>query len=259
MLPFYRAGKYLAEAIESILQQEGYQDWQLYLINDGSNEKDVRTARRYCAAYPETIHFLEHGNGQRCGISASRNLGIQHSGGDLIAFLDADDAWYSHKLKSQVAILDTYPEVQMVYGPALRWWSWNGGIDEHVPASVDGFGSDCVVPGSALLRTFLRDETLTPCIGSVVVRRAALDRVGGFEGQFWGLYDDQVFYAKVSKQANVFVSSDCVSRYRKHAESCCGQVETDVILSEGARFIAWLAEHFPNERHEAIELALSSR
>lgn len=243
MVPFYRAGKYIAEAIESVLSQQ-YTDWRLYLINDGSDDSDVEIARRFTRMYPGAIELLEHPRRIRRGISASRNLGIRHAQGDLIAFLDADDTWYPHRLRAQVPILDSHPLVALIYGPALRWHSWNGGLDEEVSATVDGFGSDCIAPGPALLGTFLRDEAKTPCPSSVLIRRPALERVGCFEEQFRGLYDDQVLYAKLCMRGDIYVSSDCVSRYRIHSESCCGQAEASGVGSAARdSFLSWLREY----------------
>jgi len=244
VLPFYRAGKYIQEAIASVLDQVDFADWHLYLINDGSDDCDVEIARHFSSQYPSKLTLLEHAGSCRRGISASRNLAINLTSSELIAFLDADDTWYPHKLMFQISALDNCPVADMIYGPALRWSSWNGGVDVQVPAIVDGFGSDCVVSGAALLSTFLRDESLTPCIGSVMIRRAALLRAGGFEEQFRGVYDDQVLYAKLSPSANILVSSECVSRYRQHAESCCRQVESaDTGSEERSRFLTWLTSN----------------
>ena len=250
VLPFYRAAKYISEAVESVFAQQGYTDWRLYLVNDGSDEGDVEIARRLRRRYPDKIELLEHPGRSRCGISASRNLGIRRADGDLIAFLDADDVWYPHKLRSQVAILDAHPSADMIYGPALRWFSWSAGEDVEVPTTVDGFGSDCLVPGAALLATFLRDEALTPCTGSVLIRRSAIEECGYFEDRFWGLYDDQVLYSKLCLNGEIFVSSDCVSRYRKHSQSCCSQA-----LAEGTevdareRFLGWLRAYERSSVH----------
>ncbi len=259
ILPFFRSGAYLREAIESVLAQQDSPDWKLYLINDGSEGEDVQIAGEFCGRHPGGLQLLEHPGRRRRGISASRNLGIRSASGDLIAFLDADDVWYPHKLKSQVLTLDAHPFAHMIYGPAIRWYSWNGGLDVHVPASVDGFGSDCLVPGTALLQTFLRDESLTPCTGSVVIRRAALRNSGLFEDQFWGLYDDQVLYAKLCLAGSVYVSSDSVSKYRKHPHSCCSQAAADgTAAAERARFLSWL-DSYKSACCQKEELSLSVR
>jgi glycosyltransferase involved in cell wall biosynthesis len=241
VMPFFRSGSYLQEALESILQQQDAPSWQLYLVNDGSDQNDVEIAAAYSRQYPDKIQLLHHPGGRRRGISASRNLGIRTARNELIAFLDADDTWYPHKLRFQVGLLDRHASAKFTFGSALRWFSWNGGEDYQVPASVDGHKSDSLVPGDALLRTFLRDESLTPCTGSVLIRRSALQECGAFEDAFWGLYDDQVLYAKLCLSGNIYVSSQCLSRYRKHSQSCCGQAAAAGTADlERSRFLSWL-------------------
>jgi glycosyltransferase involved in cell wall biosynthesis len=244
VVPFYRAELYIEEAIQSILSQQDYSNWRLYLIDDGSDERDTDIAARYAAQHPAQICLIRQPDGQRRGTSSARNLGIRRSSGELIAFLDADDVWFPHKLWSQVALIDKYPEASMLFGPALRWWSWMGGADVLVPTDIPGYGVDCLVPGDALLAHFLQDETRVPCTGSVMIRREALDRCGYFEDQFPGLYDDQVLYSKLCLNGSVYVSSDCVSRYRQHGKSCCGKAEAEGTAPvKRAHFLQWLTAY----------------
>ncbi len=257
-MPFLRAERYLAEAVDSVLAQKGYDDWRLYLINDGSDEGDVPLAKQLCRRYSPRITLLEHPDGRQHGSSASRNLGIRQSRGQYIAFLDADDVWYPHKLQSQVKLFDAMAEADMLYGSALRWWSWNGGEDVHVPSAVDGYGADCLVPGTAVLATFLRDEGLTPCTGSVLIRRSALERCGYFEDDFADLYDDQVLYSKLCLHGDVFVSSDCVSRYRQHANSSCARAHAGGKgVGERTRFLQWLGSYRRSRAYAIAESAVS--
>lgn len=241
VLPFFRAAAYIREAIESVLNQQNAPAWRLYLINDGSDEEDFEIAAAFCREYPDWMQMLQHSGCCRRGISASRNLGLQASREEFIAFLDADDVWFPHKLRTQVELLNEHADAILTFGSAQRWYSWNGGADIHIPAAVDGFGSNCLVPGTALLETFLRDEAQTPCTGSVLIRRQAFDRCGVFEDQFWGLYDDQVLYAKLCLSGDIYVSADCMSRYRKHSHSCCSQAAVNGTEEvERARFLSWL-------------------
>ena len=258
VVPFYRAGGFLREAIESVLQQRNFDAWNLCLVNDGSDDSDTEIARSFCSHYPAKIRLLAHAGNSHRGTSASRNLAIHSTNSKWIAFLDADDTWHPEKLHTQMKTLSTQPMADMIYGPALRWHSWNGGTDLHVPVNVDGFGVDCVVPGQALLATFLRDESQTPCTGSVIIRREAVERAGYFEESFTGLYDDQVFYSKLCRFVQVYVSSECVSRYRQHAESCCRQAEKHA-LGESLRgeFLSWLRKYEDTHGLAHIEPALS--
>ena len=244
IMPFFQAGAYLREAIESVLAQEGDVTSRLYLINDGSDQSDIQIARQFCCTYSEKVQLIEDSGGHTRGSSAARNLGIRCSKGDIIAFLDADDVWYPYTLRTQVSLLDANPAADMCYGSALRWYSWNGQRDFDVPCTVDGFGADQLVPGVAVLSTFLRDEALTPCTGSVAIRRSAYDASGGFEEQFRGLFDDQVLYAKLCLKGQVYVLSELLSKYRRHPESCCTQAAingTDSV--ERRRFLEWLASY----------------
>ena len=118
---FLNTEKYLEEAIESVLNQT-YTNFELILIDDGSNDNSIRIGREYTNKYPDKVHYLEHEGHQNKGISASRNLGVCNARGKYIATLDADDVWVKHKLEQQVEILEAYPEAGMVCGDTKYWY-----------------------------------------------------------------------------------------------------------------------------------------
>jgi glycosyltransferase involved in cell wall biosynthesis len=249
IMPFFRAGIFLREAIESVLAQDGDVPWRLYLINDGSDDPDVETAHEFFEMDKDRICLVDSAGSSNLGSSAARNLGVTRSEGDIIAFLDADDVWYRHTLCTQVNLLDSHPTAAMSYGSALRWYKWNGGVDFQVTSLVHGFEPNRLVPGAALLETFLRDEAMTPCTGSVMVRRSAFDACGGFEEQFKGLFDDQVLYAKICFGNEIYVTSQELSMYRKHDNSCCSRaVSGEREAAERRRFMDWLAAYRKERR-----------
>jgi glycosyltransferase involved in cell wall biosynthesis len=217
---FFNAERYIEEAIESVLAQT-YQAWELLLVDDGSTDGSRLLACRYAEQYPERVRCLEHEGRRNRGMSASRNLGIRHAKGQCVAFLDADDVLLPGKLDHQVALLNSHPEVGMVYGPAQWWYSWNDRSPEgqsdfiHPPSSPP---ARLLKPPTLLLQ-FLKSEGLSPCTCSILVRRDVLERTGGFEERFPGLYEDQALCAKISLETPVFASNVCTCRYRQHPDS----------------------------------------
>src|SRR4051812_27035882 len=104
---FLDGERFLAEAVDSLLAQT-YADWELLLVDDGSSDGSTAIARAYAAGRPERIRYLEHEGHANLGMSASRNLGLQHARGEYVAFLDADDVYRPEKLERQVALLQAH-------------------------------------------------------------------------------------------------------------------------------------------------------
>lgn len=244
--PIYNAAAFLAEAIESVIAQD-YENWELLLVDDGSIDGSRTIAENWCRK-DARLRLLSHPGEANRGSSASRNLAFAAARGELLAMLDADDVWLSGKLKFQVETLDAHPEAAMTFGAAQRWYSWNTSAcpdeDYVVPSALPGFGPDTLIPPPALLQAFLYDESLTPCTCAVLFRRSVARGADVFEASFPGLYDDQVFLAKICLTQPVFATSRCVARYRKHSNSCCAQAHRNG-TEAGARgkFLAWLATY----------------
>jgi glycosyltransferase involved in cell wall biosynthesis len=106
--------KFLEEAVDSVLAQS-YPDWELLLVDDGSNDTSAHIAHPYVGRFPDKVRYLNHDNHHNRSASASRNLGNNSAKGELIAFLDADDVWLPHKLERQVEIMRKHPDA-LVYG-----------------------------------------------------------------------------------------------------------------------------------------------
>lgn len=112
---FYNASPYLAEAVESVLEQD-FKDFELLLVDDGSKDDGPAIAKAYARRNPDRIRYLQHEDGANHGMSATRNLGLREACGEFVAFIDADDRWRSTKLKEQVAVLERFPDVAAVSG-----------------------------------------------------------------------------------------------------------------------------------------------
>jgi len=81
-----------------------------------------------------------------------------------------------------------------------------------------------------------------------MARREIVERVGGFEETFTGLYEDQVFYAKMLLAAPVYVSSRLWDKYRIHPESMCVVAEREHEIGDAyLQYLNWL-EKYLSER-----------
>lgn len=214
---------FFEEAIQSVFAQT-YDNWELLLVDDGSNDFSTEIALRYTEQNLGKVLYLEHQGHQNRGMSASRNLGIRHAKGDYLALLDADDIWLPPKLEQQVAILEEHSEAAMVYSSTHVWYSWTGNPEDAQrdwEKGLGGFPPNTLVQPPTLLTLLLQLKVHTPGTCSVLMRRGLIEDVGGFEESFRNLYEDQAFFAKVFLKAPVFLQGGRWDRYRQHPESAC--------------------------------------
>ncbi len=97
VIPFYSNIGWLTEAIESVLKQS-YNDLEIIVINDGSNEDDLS----FLDIYAEKIKYFKYHNQ---GPAKARNIGIEKAQGEFIAFLDSDDLWDANKIEVQLSYM----------------------------------------------------------------------------------------------------------------------------------------------------------
>jgi glycosyltransferase involved in cell wall biosynthesis len=258
---FLNAAKFINEAIQSVLAQT-WEDWELLLVDDGSIDLSTAIARDYTVRFPGRISYLEHDGHANRGMSSSRNLGIRHSRAPFIAFLDSDDIWLPNKLERQVAILESQPAV-MVCGTSQYWYGWTGRWEDAIHDHVSNIG----VPPDSLLQpptllALLLSGIHTPCPSNILLRRDAIERIGGFEESFTGLrqlYEDQAFLSKLYLDSPVFVSNECWDRYRIHGDSC-DSVAVRTGRQDEARmfFLHWLRDYVGTRQVDhAIRASLS--
>ena len=237
---FLNAADFLEEAVESVFAQR-YRSWELLLVDDGSTDGSTEIAERFAAKDPDRVRYLEHPNHENRGMSASRNLGLEHARGELIAYLDADDWWFPDKLSHQVETAERH-DVHVVYGPGILWHSWSGRADapeDHVQEL--GVDLDRAHRPPSLLPVYLRRIECTPGTSGSLIRKASLVAVGASEISFRGMYEDQVVFCKLASKYPVWASSTPGYRYRQHAASACAVALGDGShLDERRAFLIWI-------------------
>ncbi|MCH6234050.1 glycosyltransferase [Cognataquiflexum rubidum] len=107
IIPCYNHGKYLSDAINSVMKQS-YQNIEIIVVDDGS----IDDTKEITSLYPKVKYIYQENQ----GLSAARNKGILNSHGDYLVFLDADDLLYFDSIDYQLKHLLDYPEVAFVSG-----------------------------------------------------------------------------------------------------------------------------------------------
>jgi glycosyltransferase involved in cell wall biosynthesis len=158
IIPVYNGERYLAEAIESVLNQT-YHFIELLVIDDGSSDRSAQIAKRFsssvrCFSQP------------RRGAGAARNRGVDLSQGRYLAFLDADDIWIGNKLERQLAAFESCPGLDVVFSHVQIFHSpeLSGKLRERLPIPVE------IMPGYV--------------VGTMLIERDAFLRVGPFGGDW---------------------------------------------------------------------------
>jgi glycosyltransferase involved in cell wall biosynthesis len=160
IVPAYRAAHTIGRALDSVLAQT-VPPKEIAIVDDGSPD-DLAAVLK---PYGDRVRLIHKTNG---GAASARNLGIQESTGELIAFLDADDYWEPRKLEIQLEILRKHPEVGLT---SSRWYLEDPDRPRYVPVPLDPHLFDKVqrATGAAALAISHRIWTST-----VLVRRSVL-------------------------------------------------------------------------------------
>lgn len=251
---FLNGEQFIEEAITSIFAQT-YEYWELLLVDDGSTDTSTAITQNYAQKYPRKVRYLEHQRHQNRGMSASRNLGIAHAQGDYVGFLDADDIWLPHKLDQQLAIFEVHPEVDMVYGRTQIWYSWANMAAQQLDHFYDlGVIPNRVIQPPQLFKLLLQNRYQTPTSCNALMRRSAFQDVGLFEESFRTMYEDQVFFSKVTLNLPVYVADECWAKYRQHPQSCSSINERHSYYSNRKPFLTWLEQYFVTQHIQDADL-----
>ena len=88
IIPVFNVGKYFRNALDSIISQT-YNNWELLLVDDGSNDGSLEIAQEYCEK-DRRIHYYQRERLPK-GAPTCRNIGFENAKGEYLIYLDSDD------------------------------------------------------------------------------------------------------------------------------------------------------------------------
>ena len=130
IIPNYNYGRFLAEAIESALNQT-YEPHEIIVVDDGSTDESREILEKYGDRI--RVHYQKNE-----GVGAARNMGAEMATGDILAFLDADDYWSPQKLEKQLAELLSDPTIGLVHC-GLQYVDDKGELGEEYLFGLSGW------------------------------------------------------------------------------------------------------------------------
>ena len=102
IMPAYNCGNFIAQAIQSVINQS-IPDWELLVVDDCSTDDTAEVVRRLAAQDARVCFASLSQNG---GPAEARNAAMRRASGRYVAFLDSDDLWEADKLERQIAFME---------------------------------------------------------------------------------------------------------------------------------------------------------
>lgn len=194
IIPAYNQAEYVAEAIQSVLDQS-FTDFEIVAVNDGSTDQTLEILSTF---KDQRIKYFSQPNR---GLPAARNSGIRAASGEILAFLDADDKFHPGKLRLHLAFLEQHPEVGLTYNSRFE-------IDS------DGKTLHLIrVPATVTLADLVLGFPFSP--SDVVLRREWAFKIGLFDESFVLNSEDLDFNLRLSLAGCQFAGIGRSLNYRR--------------------------------------------
>ena len=163
LMPIYNVEKYLAESIDSLINQSiGFEEnIELVIVDDGSPDNSKEIALKYQEKYPNNIKVFSKSNG---GQASAFNFGLKHLNGKYVSFLDSDDRISSNAFEEAYHFLEKYEdEVDIVSIPLVYFENRTG---PHIlnykfdSTRVIDLNKEPYTPQLSLASSFIKKEAL---------------------------------------------------------------------------------------------------
>jgi GT2 family glycosyltransferase len=219
VIPCFNYARYLPDAVESVLTQQGV-DVDVIVVDDASTDESLAVARRLAERDPR-VRVL--GNPANSGPVDTFNRGLAEAKGEFLVRLDADDLLTPGSLSRAVAVMQALPGVGMVYGRPLHftegklpeprtrptgWWVWSG---------WEWLAARCA------------DGTNVITSPEVVMRRSVVDVVGGQKPL--AHTHDMEMWLRISAHSDVaYVRGADQAWHRDHPASLSTKAEDPLVI-----------------------------
>ena len=175
--PTYNHENYICDCILSA-QSQTYTNWEMLIVDDGSTDNTFSIAKQMSLNDPR-IHVFTQKNIGIFRLSETYNFALSIAKGKYIAVLEGDDVWLPEKLTLQMEELEADEDIVISYGKAFSSTTdlkSNYGLTDFSSKSTDLLKNNPIGSATKVLIFSNFIVALT-----VLIRRTALDKIGGFK------------------------------------------------------------------------------
>ncbi len=223
VMAVYNGGRYLREAVASVLEQT-FRDFEFIIVDDGSRDDTAAQIRSFG---DPRIRLVAHAENR--GLTAALRTAVRAANGAFIARMDADDRSLPGRFETQLAFLERHPSL-LLLGTFGRWLDASGAALEEIPMPTAAMGIRALLlKGNCFIH------------GSVMFRREAVARVGNYSSDYPYAQDYELWLriASVGQVDNVpealyglrthdaSISATCACQQRYYAKKAVAAVMED--------------------------------
>jgi len=194
IIPYFKKKEFFEKTIHSVLNQT-YSNFEIFIVYDDENKDDLDFVKKI-SELDSRINLII--NNQNLGAGQSRNIGIKHSNGEYIAFIDADDLWHQDKLLMQIEFMQS-----------------NNYYISHTSYDIINEKEDKI--SSRKVKTLTYDQLLKSCdigLSTVILKKNLLDDDILFPEL--KTKEDYVLWLKITRKGQKIVALDkTLSKWRK--------------------------------------------
>lgn len=171
VIPTHNRVNLLEKAVNSVINQN-YNNFEIIIVDDASTDDTETRIKRFCS---DKITYIRVDKSK--GGNYARNLGIEKSKGQYIAFLDDDDEWMPTKLQEQMLIFDKDESIGLVYTGAEVIYTANNSKYNIIPTKKGDLSEDILA------------FNYIGTTSSVMARKGIIDQAGRFDIEMPALQD----------------------------------------------------------------------
>jgi len=240
LIPCFNAEQFVAQAIESALDQTGVAS-EVIVVDDGSTDRSLGTIRGFDAK-------IRWETGPNRGANAARNRLLELASGRWLQYLDSDDYLRPGKIRGQVEFAAEHPDAEIICSPTVHEVCEKGEVvrrEAKLPQQRDPW---------VMLALWQLPQT-----GGSLWRRSVLERVGGWRIGQPCCQEHELYFRLLQSSARFAFFDECRAVYRdwNHSQRLTQRLPQEVraqrlLILEGVERFLWETSQLTAVRRQAI-------